>query len=61
MIERELPGTVCNNYTVHGYYKLVIISDAYASLIFAQRGLSVAIYATGRDGLKSCIGCMTCH
>lgn len=41
---RELPGVVCNNYTAHGYYKLVIISDAYAM----RPGLSVAICATWR-------------
>lgn len=50
---RELPGVVCNNYTAHGYYKLVIINDAYA---MRAPGFSVAICATRRDGLKSCIG-----
>lgn len=50
MIERELPGVVCNNYTAHGYYKLVIISDAY---VMRARSVDFPLQFMRRGGLKS--------
>lgn len=51
---RELPGVMCNNYTAHSYYKLVIISDAYAMRMRCARDFPLQFVR--RDGLKSSIG-----
>lgn len=44
--ERGLPRVVCNNYTAHGYYKLVIISDA------RSRNVDFLLQFMRRDGIK---------
>lgn len=43
---RELPRVVCNNYTAHGYYKLVIISDALS------RNMNFLLQFMRRDDIK---------